>query len=671
MGTTNRTKKRLIEAADICHLRLINSVAISPDEKSIAYTVETISQDNRKYFSRIHVVDCDSGESRPFTFGEVNDREMVWSPDGKDIAFISTREGKAGVYIISSEGGEARKVIEEDGTFANPVWTPDGRELVYQFRYNDSHTEKDEAKKKEAPLYRHITRVYYREDGVGFLPKDRFHIWKVTIANGRTTQLTRGRYDDIQPAVSPNGKWIAFVSNRSKDPDFDYLRVDLFVMPTSGGKARRIPTPAGLVARPVFSPDGRKIAYFGHTNPDDRVLRTNYHVWVVGVSGKPAARDLIPGFDRSIMCLTATDTGVGARLFPPSWSPDGRRLYFRAVDTGNTHLFYVSASGGSPKRITRKQCHVKDYSLNGRMKRIAVLVADLTTPGELHVMPAAGNGDSKARVLVAPNEEFFGGIALPRVKEVWFESDDGTRLQGWLASPPALAKRRLYPAILAIHGGPPVQYGFTFFFEMLLWASKGYVVLYTNPRGSAGRGGAFANAIGTDWGAEVAYRDCLAAADYLAKLPFVDEKRMGVTGGSYGGYMTNWIIGHIDRFKAAVALRSLADLMSYTGSSDWGWNVHRQLGGFFWTNRENYEQCSPLTYAKNIKTPLLIIHSENDLRVSIQQAEQLFTTLKLMKKKVELVRFPEESHGLSRHGRPDRRIARLEWIAKWFDRYLK
>jgi len=671
MKSIRKTKKRFLEPEDLTRLELITSVALSPDEKRIAFTVETIAGDNRAYFSHIHVVDCVSGESRQYTFGEVNDRGPVWSPDGKEIAFLASREGKTGIYIISSDGGEARKIIEKDGTFANLIWTPDGKELVYQFRYNDSHTEQDEKKKREAPAYRRITRLFYREDGTGFFPRDRFHIWKVRIDTGRTTQLTRGKYNDTQPAVSPNGKWIAFVSNRSHNPDLNHLRIDLFIMPINGGTVSRVPTPSGPVLCPAYSPDGRKIAYIGHANPNDVVYRTNYHVWVVGVNRKSAARDLFPNFDRTVVDLTATDTGLSPVVSPACWSADGKRVYFRAIDTGQTHLFHVSVNGGSPARITRKRCQVKCYSLTKRARKIAALVSDLRTPGELHQVPATRAGDSKTRVLVSPNKEFFSGIMPPRVREIWFEGDDGLPLQGWLAAPPGPRRRQSYPAILAIHGGPPVQYGFTFFFEMLLLASRGYFVLYTNPRGSGGRGEAFADAIGDDWGTDVAYRDCLAAADYLAHLPRVDENRMGVTGGSYGGFMVNWIIGHTNRFKAAVTQRSLSNLTSYLGAADWGFNTPRWLGGFPWTDPDKYERCSPLTYAKNIKTPLLIIHSENDLRSNIEQAEQLFTTLKLMKKKVEFLRFPEEPHGLSRHGRPDRRIARLEWIIKWFDRYLK
>ena len=664
-----KIRKRFVEAEDICRLHLIRSAAISPDEKKIAYTVEVVSDNKRKYYSHIFAADIGSRTSRQYTFGEVSDREPTWSPDGKSVAFISTRNKRTGIYVIPIEGGAERKVIEKDGSLANLNWTPDGKELVFQFRYNDSHWENDEKKKSEPPVYRHITRLFYRFDGAGWLPRDRFHIWKVDVESGSCRQLTRGKYDEMSPAVSPNGKWIAFVSNRTKDPDVDSEREDIFIMSINGGRQKRVPTPAGPIFSPSFSPDGSRIAYLGHTHPED-VGVVNYHLWVVGITGKPAAKDLTPRFDRQLYDQTIGDMGEGFAAPVPRWSVDGRRIYFIASDNGSTHVFYVPTKGGLPTRVTKRNCHVKAASLNGRRTKIALVVSELKSPGQLCLIPARYNGDSQARVLTDLNAELFSHIAFPAVREVWFKAYDGTDLQGWLVTPPGMKKNRRYPGILEIHGGPRVQYGFTFFHEMLYLASCGYVVFYTNPRGGGGRGETFAGAISHDWGS-IDYQDCMAAADYLERLPYVDRRRLGVTGGSYGGYMTNWIVGHTDRFRAAVTQRSVVDLRSFVGTSDTGHHLAREFGGYPWKNPEVYVRCSPLTYAKNIKTPLLILHNERDFRANIEQAEQLFATLKLMKKRVEMVRFPEEPHGLSRHGRPDRRIARLEWIRKWFDRYLK
>mgnify|MGYP001362383860 CR=1 FL=1 len=668
MKKTN--KKRLLKAEDLCRLNIIGDVAISPDESKIAYTMEKISDDKRKYFAHTYLLDIKTKETCQFTFGEVHDGALSWSPDGRSVAFISSRDKKTGLYIIPAGGGAEKKIIEEDGAFTKPVWTPDGKELVFAFRHNDSHTEKDEKKKKEAPVFRHITRLFYRFDGLGFLPQDRFHIWKLNIASGKMTQLTEGKYDETQPAVTPDGKSIVFVSNRTKEPDLNPLRDDLFMIPINGGKERRIPTPAGPVSSPSISPDGKKIAYLGHTNPDDAWGVTNFHLWTVGINGKPAAKDLVPRFDRPCFDLTIGDMGEGHDMPPLAWSPDSRKIYFMASDTGATHIFYVPARGGLPTRITKKPCHVKSYSMAGKKKIIAAGISDLNNPGDIYLFPPIYDGDRKVEQLTGVNMSLIAGLNLPKVQEKWFKGFDGTDLQGWLVTPPNFNRNRKYPAILEIHGGPRVQYGFTFYYEMLFLASRGYVVFYTNPRGGGGRGELWAGAIVNDWGG-IDYMDCMAAADYMETFPFVNKNRTGVTGGSYGGYMTNWIVGHTPRFKAAVTQRSVVSLESFCGSSDMGFLDRVEFGGHPWENPEGYIKMSPLTYAKNVKTPLLILHNENDLRCSIEQAERLFATLKLLKKKVEFVRFPEEPHGLSRHGRPDRRLARLDWIVRWFDRYLK
>lgn len=670
MSARKKARKRFIEAEDIYRLRVMTAAAISPDEKKVVYTVEIVAENRRKYYSHLYLADVSSGETRQFTHGEVHDRSPVWSPDGKWIAFLSTRDKKTGIYLIPAEGGAERKIYEADGALTWISWSPKGDELIFQFRYNDSHDIKEEDKKKELPLYRHVTRLLYRMDGEGFLPKDRFHIWKVEINSGKAIQLTRGKYDDVQPSVSPDGKAVVFVSNRRRQPELHPLKDDLYMVPLAGGRTRKIPTPAGPKMGPSFSPDGRKIAYFAHTDPDDAWGVTCFHLWTVGASGRPAARDLIPRFDRQTYDQTIGDMGEGFGFAAPHWSEDGKRIYFSASDTGSTHVFYAPARGGLPTRITKKAGHVKSYSLNGRTRKLAAVISNLDSPGELFIMPAVYDGDRKARKYTESNKKLFRSIQMPNIKEIRFKGKDKFELQGWLVTPPNFRKNKKYPGILEIHGGPRAQYGYTFYHEMLYLASKGYVVFYTNPRGGGGQGETFAGAIIGDWGT-IDYYDCMAAADYLAGLPYVKGKQMGVTGGSYGGYMTNWIIGQTDRFRAAVTQRSVVDLKSFVGTSDFGFDLKREFGGQPWTDPEIYERCSPLTYVRNVKTPLLIIHSEQDLRCSIEQAEQYFVTLKLMGKKVEMVRFPEEPHGLSRHGRPDRRVARLDWIGKWFDKYLK
>ncbi len=669
-ATIKPAKKRAIRAEDLFKLRMPTSVAMSPCEKKVAYTIERMDKKDNKYYTNLHLLDIASGEQQQFTHGSVADSRPVWSPDGCQLAFVSVRDKKLGLYLIPASGGAEKQLVELEAAVDCLQWTPDGRQLVFCLRYNDSHYIKDEKEKKKPPVYRHITRLWYRLDGLGYLPKDRWQVCRMDIATGKLTQLTRGKRDNFFAAVSPNGQWVTYTSNRAKDPDLDSLRDDLFVVPLKGGKERRIPTVAGPVYCPVFSPDSKSIVYIGHDNPNDEWGVTNIHVWKVGLSGRPKARDLMPKFDRMVYDQSITDSSDAHFVSSMFWSADGKRVYFSASDTGATNFYYVPVSGGRPTCVFRGKCHLKGVSLNGKTKTAALIYADLNNPGDIMTCPTTYGAEKKAARHTDLNKFLRTELKLGRTREVMFRSFDGTRVQGWLLLPPNFNPRRKYPSILEIHGGPRVQYAHTFFHEMQYLAAKGYVVFYTNPRGGAGRGETWAAAIAGGWG-ELDYQDCMAATDYLEKQKFVHPKKMGVTGGSYGGYMTNWIIGHTNRFAAAVTQRSVVDLKSFIGSSDIGYDLNREFAGWPWTNRENYDKCSPITYFKNVRTPVLIIHSERDLRCNIEQAEQMFVMLKALRRKVEMVRFPEEPHGLSRHGRPDRRIARLEWIEKWFKRYLR
>jgi dipeptidyl aminopeptidase/acylaminoacyl peptidase len=625
---TKRSKSKPgLKAEDLYKLRLPTSVAISPNELLIAYTVERMDRKQKKYFTNIHLYDIDLEGSRQFTYGDQVDSQPVWSPDGQWLAFVSTRDKKTGIYIMPADGGAERQIKELDGAITNLQFHPDGDSLVFGLRYNDSHFIKDEDEKKKPPVYRHITRLWYRLDATGFLPKDEFQVYVLSVEGGELRKITPHKRASEMPCLSPDGKWVAFASNRCKNPDRDSLRIDLFVIPFKGGKERRIVTPAGPVFNPTFSPDSKTIAYIGHDNPNDAWGVTNMHVWKVGIAGKPKARNLMAKFDRH-----ATDSSIGdmgefhgaGGLF---WSRDGRRIYFLCSDIGATNVFYVTAGGGKPTRVYKNNCHIKAISLGRAGKRMAVVRSNMTTPGDVQVCPLNYGAEKKAETITDLNPFIKKERFLGRTREVMFRSFDGTRVQGFLVTPPSFRPTRKYPSILQIHGGPRAQYAFTL--------------------------------------------DCMAAADWLEKQKWIDSKRMGVTGGSYGGYMTNWIIGHTNRFKAAVTQRAVVDLVSFFGTSDIGWETEREFNGSPWTNRENFINCSPIYYYENVRTPVLIIHSEQDLRCASEQAEQMFVKLKCLGKTVELVRFPEEPHGLSRHGRPDRRIARLEWIVKWFDRYLK
>ena len=669
-------RRRPVTSDDITRMKFLRGPSLSPGETSVCFAVETVAADKKKYWSHLWRCNIDGSGLFQLTSGERNDSSPIFSPDGRWIAFLSKRGDHPGIHLLPTDGGESRPLVEKDGAFAWLSFTPDSRSIICAFRLNDpierpgskpGDQESPKKPKSEAPAYRHVTRLFYRYDGEGYNPKDGFHIWRFDIATGDGRQLTSGRYNETNPAVSPDGKWVAFVSNHRPDPDRDPMRQDLFLIPIKGGQVRRVPTPPGPVDSPSFSPDGRMIAYYGHTNPDAAWGASPMHVWVVGTNGRPAARDLTPAFDRETYDVTLSDSGEGHGAIPPQWSPDGKTLTVLASDTGATLLYRFSARGGLPKPLFRAKCHVGAAAFGKLGRRAALLLADPTRPAEIASLDLGH--PSAPRTITGLNSDWLKTVAISKPQEVWFTSTGKTRVQGWVLKPPNFRKGRRYPGIVEIHGGPRAQYGYTFFHEMQLLAARGFVVLYCNPRGSQGRGVDFTTAIVGAWGS-VDYEDVMAGTDWFSAQPYVDSKRIGVTGGSYGGYMTNWIVGHTNRFKAAVTQRSVVALKSFFGTSDIGWDWAREFGGPPWGNPEGYERMSPLTYAKKVRTPLLILHNEHDYRCLIEQAEQWYTTLKMMGKKVEMVRFPEEPHGLSRHGRPDRRIARLEHILRWFNRYL-
>ncbi|MCI0596835.1 MAG: prolyl oligopeptidase family serine peptidase, partial [candidate division Zixibacteria bacterium] len=493
--------KRLITAEDLIQFKWVRAVALSPDESKIAFTLEWIDENKQKYWSNLWVVPTSGGAPRRFTTGKVKDRQPVWSPDGKFIAFVSNRDNEEGIYIIPADGGEARKLVSMDGSFDALSWSPDGKSLLSAFRKNDPVPVGEDGKpdKKAAPVYRHITRLFYKLDGEGFLPKDGFHIWTFDLASGKGTQLTFGRFDELSPAFSPDGRWICFASNRQPDPDRESLRIDLWVIPSSGGRMRKIPTSPGPVAAPSWSPDGKKIAYVGHANPDDAWGVTNDHVWVVSVNGKGEAKDVTPDFDRPSIDVTICDMQEGHGVPAPAWSADGKRLFFMASDSGSTSLYTVPVSGGKVTRILTRPGHLQRFSAAKSAKVAALVFSDFLTPAEVFSLKLTDR-PAPPKQITSISKEFLGGITLSKPEVASFKSFDGTPVQAWIMKPPHFKPGRKHPAIVQIHGGPRAQYGVSFFHEFQLLAARGYVVFFSNPRGSQGYGEAFAGAIVGDWG---------------------------------------------------------------------------------------------------------------------------------------------------------------------------
>ena len=663
-------KLRPIRADDLYGFKLISEPQISPAGDLAVYCEHEVDRKTEKKYAHLWAVSLPNGKPRQITHGKHSDLTPRFSPDGRAIAFLSNREDEKQpqIYLLPTDGGEAERLTDLKGEIGSFSFSPDGKRLLVQFRAKDKEEierEKDEGKKKLGVVCREIDRVFYKEDGYGYLPKERWHLWIVDVKSGKAKQLTEGdSYDEWDPAWSPDGRAIAFCSNRSEDSDLDPDAIDIYLIPASGGKMEKIETPLGPKGSPSFSPDGRLIAYYGHEGKG--MGWKNTRLWVVPADGKGKARCLTEKHDFNVSSWTINDMGSLPHV-APTWAKDGSAIYFQVAHHGNTVLKRATLAG-EVSDVIDKVGVVGRFSFDGDQNRLLYFFADMRDPGQVILLEMERG---KEKVLTRVNRALLSKIDLGNVEEVWFKGAGGNDLQGWIITPPGFDPGKKYPSILEIHGGPRVQYGNFFMHEFYYLAAQGYVVYFCNPRGGQGYGEEHSKAIVNDWGG-ADYADLMAWADHVSDLPYIDPSRMGVTGGSYGGYMTNWIIGHTDRFAAAVTQRSVSNLISMYGSSDFNWAFEEEFGGVPpWEDVENYLRQSPITYIGNAVTPTLVIHSENDLRCPIEQGEQVFVALKRLGVPTKMVRFPDEPHGLSRGGRTDRRIARLAHISGWFDRYLK
>jgi dipeptidyl aminopeptidase/acylaminoacyl peptidase len=635
---------------DVYELTGVSDPRIAPDGRTVAYVIWSVDKEANEYRSAVWVASLDgSVPPRRFTSGTKRDASPRWSPDGTEIAFTSNREREATqLYVMPVGGGEARRLTDLKEDVHDVAWSPDGTRIAFTSRVRDEAYEETNEKKR-AP--RRITRLQFKLDNEGWLCDRRQHVFTVAAdGSSQPVQLTKGDFEHAQPAWSPDGTRIAFSSARHDDWDIDFAR-DVFVADVSGGEPELLTSTDGGCEGPAWSPDGKSIAY--HFYP--AVMDDPRHSQIAVLDPATRKRTLLTeSLDRNC--------NPYPQIREPIW--DGDRIVFSVEDGGNTHLYGVRV-GSSPELIVGGERMVTAYDARGGAVTFAATQA--TLPSELFA------GDSQ---LTSISADFADGRALADSERYTAVSADGTEIDAWIVRPVNFDPKKSYPVLLMIHGGPFGQYGNKFFDEFQVAAGAGYVVLYSNPRGSAGYSEEFARAIrgpvegGPGWGT-VDYEDCMAVVDEaLKRFPFCDPDRLGVIGGSYGGYMTSWIVGHTDRFKAAVSERALNNMVSDLGSSDSAWSLKGYVGSYLWEDYDAHLKHSPTTYVKDIKTPLLILHSENDLRCNIEQGEWLFTAMRVLKKEVEFVRFPGESHELTRSGSPLHRVMRFEIVMDWFARYL-
>ena len=641
---------------DVYELAGVADPRISPDGRLVAYHAWWIDREANDVRGAIWVAPLDgSAEPRRFTFSDRRDAAPRWSPDGRRLAFTSTRgEEKTPpqLYVIPAEGGEARALTEAKEGVEDVVWSPDSTRIAFTMRVRDpAYEEEDE--RKRAP--RRLTRLLYKLDNVGWTADRRKHVFVVDVDGGEPRQLTDGDCEDAEPTWSPDGGRIVFSSLRGERWDIDVIS-RLYAVDADGGEPQQLTGDDGSHTMPSFSPDGTRIAYRYHR--EDGTFPHHGQIGVMAADGS-GARLLTTSLDRQAEAFT--------EIREPLW--DGERLVFSVEDRGNVHLYAVAADGSAePELLVGGEQWIGSYDV--RDGELAFVSTTTTTMRELYAGP-------EGRRLTDVGRAFVEGRELVEPERFTAVSRDGSEVDAWLVRPVGFEPGRRYPVLLSIHGGPFSQYGTGFFDEFQVYAGAGYAVLYSNPRGSSGYSEAWGRAIrgpldgsGPGWGT-VDYEDVTAVVDTaLERFDFLDADRLGVIGGSYGGFMTSWVVAHTNRFKAAVSERAVNQMVSAFGSSDIFWLFERQFGGPMYDHVDTWLEFSPTTYAKEIETPLLILHSENDLRCNVEQGEHLFTLLRLLGKEVEMLRFPGEGHELSRSGSPLHRVQRFEAILDWFSRYL-
>jgi dipeptidyl aminopeptidase/acylaminoacyl peptidase len=672
-------EKRFITEKDLLKFTWIADPQIAPDGSMIAFVRVTVNEKENRYETSLFTAVASGAEAPRRLTSNVRDTMPRWSPDGRRIAFVRSieKDGKpqpGQVYMLDMSGGEAYPLTQDTKGASSIEWSPDGKTVAFTAPVAGDEQEKQDVKDKEAKSdVQVITRAVYRANGnPTYVDAGRHtHIFTVAATNGadkaQMQQVTDGEYDEREIEWAPDGSKIYFISTRVPEAYYEASDSDLYSVPATGGTITKVASIDGTINAPRVSPDGHRIAFVGipHGNP---VLSYNQpDLFVVDTAPGGVPRNLTEAYDFDIA------GGIAGDQTPPRgqsgnsivWSKDAASLIVVAAERGSANLKRLTIATGKIDRLTDGQHAVAAFTATPDGSTIAATISTQTSVGDLFMI------DAKPRQITNLNQELFRDIQQSEPEEIWYKSFDGRNIQGWILKPPNFDSSKKYPLILEIHGGPHAAYGNVYTHEFQWMAAKGYVVLFTNPRGSTSYGQEFGNIIQYHYPGDD-YKDLMAGVDQLVKRGYVDASRMGVTGGSGGGLLTNWTITQTQRFKAAVAQRDIADWYGFWFTADFWLAKPIWFRKAPWEDPQDFAARSPITHVANVTTPTMYVLGDQDYRTPpADGGEMMFRALKYRKVPTVMVRFPRENHELSRSGEPKHRVERLQHIVGWMEQWLQ
>ncbi len=663
--------KRPFVPEDLKSLAFLSDPQLSPDGSTVIYAQGKLNEKN-SLAPQIWAVDMEAGEAKQLTQHEKGQGQARWSPCGGWISFVSGRGGSAQIWLMPWRGGEAKALSKlDEGSIGETKWSPDGRWIA--FTYRPTHPDRTSKAKKErdekglsTPAWE-IETLWYRLDGDGYFGQQRYAIHLIEVGTGETKEIySAGKLGSYGFDWLPDSSALAVIRAASDNPLIDEPSDQVYLVGLDGSEKQVTNLISGGRGNPAVSPCGGFVSYLANLDAKDVWGVRNSRLYVL---------DLKSGAEQCLtleepLCLdaaTLTDTSADGSTLN-TWSRDGSKIYVKVAVQGTVQLGSVDVKHGGLTLHTEGQ-HVLGFGgFSADGTKLGITRGTPTQVSEIGVISLGET--TEIRELTSVNQEFLATVELAEPEELWLDSTGGTRVQAWVMRP---SKGGITPGILEVHGGPHTQYGLGFFVEFQSLVSAGYTVVFSNPRGSKGYSEEHTAAIERDWG-NADWDDIQTVTNWMLNDPHIDSNRVAIMGGSYGGYMTNWAVGHSDVYKTAITDRCVSNWVSMAGNSDFPLARDDYFGGYAWGDLEKIREMwrqSPISYFDKVRTPMLVIHSEGDFRCNVEQGEQVFHALQAQGIKSKFIRYPvETSHGLSRTGPVDLRIHRIYSILSWYQETL-